>query len=162
MTLVHRLRVSGCRGVLAATITALGACESTPVEADLRLCDQTYEFGNYGCTDISGQVVGSGGQPLPDILVYPHELPDQDHFDSPSDRTDANGRFGLRLHRMYSPPPMGEPDKVSLYVLAVDLRSADASGRPRVMDSVLVQVTVAPVGAMAPHTAVELRLSAPR
>ena len=147
-----------------AALAALAACGSsspTRAEVDPRLCDQTYEFGNFGCTDIAGQVLGSAGQPLPGISVGPRYLPDRHDFNSPFVDTDAEGRFHLRLHRFGAPPPAGQPDTVSLYIRALDFRSAGVNIPARVRDSVLIQVTVAPVGAVAPVTEVVLRLPTP-
>ena len=163
MTFVQRARSIRQLGSIAASIAVVGACESSPIHADVdpRLCDQTYEFGNFGCTDIIGQVLGSAGQPLTRISVGPRYLPDRDDFDSPFHKTGADGRFRLRLHRFGAPPPAGEPDTVSLYIRAVDLSSADFNVPALVRDSVLIQVTVAPVGALAPVTNVVLRLPTP-
>jgi hypothetical protein len=141
---------------IGACVLALGACtSSTRPDADPRLCEQTYEFGNYGCVDITGQVLGSASQPLPNISVGPRYLRDRDDFNSPFTRTGADGRFRLRLHRYGAPPPVG-PDTVSFYLHAVDF-NRPVTGK----DSVMIQVTVAPVGARAPVTSVVLRLQSP-
>ena len=147
---------------LVTSVAVVSACtSSTRSEVDPRLCQQTYEFGNYGCADITGQVLGSAGQPLPGISVGPIFLPGREEFNSPFANTDADGRFRLRLHRFGAPPPTGNSDTVSLYIRAIDPRSAGLNSPARVRDSVLVQLTVAPVGAIAPITEVVLRLSTP-
>ena len=158
MTSIQRLRLTCHRGAIAIGTLALAACEPSPARpvVDRRLCEQTYEFGNYGCTDITGQVLGSAGQPLSGIGVSPRYFPGRYDFNSPALKTDADGRFWLRLHRFATPPVEG-PDTVSLYVRALDFRSPDASVR----DSVLIQVMVAPVGSVAPVTHVVLRLPTP-
>ena len=156
MTLPHRSPLIRPLRVIGACVLALGACtSSTRPDADPRVCEQTYEFGNYGCTDITGQVLDAASQPLTNISVGPRYLPDRHDFNSPFARTDADGRFRLRLHRYGAPPPVG-PDTVSFYVHAVDF-ARPVTGK----DSVLIQVTVAPVGALAPVTSVVLRLSTP-
>ena len=158
MTSIKQLWLTCCRGAIAIFIPVLAACEPSPAKpiVDRRLCEQTYEFGNYGCTDITGQVLGSAGQPLSGIGVAPRYFPGRYDFNSPALKTDADGRFWLRLHRFGTPPAEG-PDTVSLYIRALDFRSPDASVR----DSALIQVSVAPVGAVAPLTHVVLRLPTP-
>jgi hypothetical protein len=95
------------------------------------------------------------------MFVSPGYLSTRDGFNSPYSTTDAHGRFRFRLTRFGSPPPVGGPDTVSLYIRALDPRSAGVNIPARVRDSVLIQVTLAPVGAVAPETNVEIRLPTP-
>ena len=163
--MIFALRVpSDCRlGAIIAGLMVLSACASSPArpDTDAQHCAQTYEFGNYGCTDIAGQVLGSAGQPLAGIYVGPRYLADRDGFNAPYVTTDAEGLFRLRLTRFSAPPPAGEPDTVSLYVRASDPSSSGVDLPATIQDSVLVHVTVAPVGAVAPMIHVVLRLPKP-
>ena len=149
-------------GALATSVAVVGACTaSTRSEVDPRLCQQTYEFGNSGCADITGQVLGPAGQPLSGMSVGPSYIPGREEFNSPFRDTDVDGRFRIRLHRFGAPPPAGNPDTVSLYIRATDPRSAGLNIPARVRDSVRIQVTVAPVGSPASITEVVLRLPPP-
>lgn len=163
MILARHVTSVGRLGAVVAGLAMLSACASSPArsEEDPDRCAQTYEFGNYGCTDIAGQVLGSAGQPLGGIYVGARYLPDRDGFNSPYVRTDVDGLFRLRLTRFSGPPPAGEPDTVSLYIQASDPTSSGINRPATIQDSVLVHVTIAPVGAVAPLTHVVLRLPKP-
>src|SRR5437879_6479224 len=78
--------LAGCRGHLTDTL-------------DSHTCPQTYEFGNYGCAVVEGQVLGARSQPLAGISVGPRPSADGGQFNSPYRLTDGNGRFQLQLTR---------------------------------------------------------------
>jgi hypothetical protein len=149
---------------LAAGLPALAAaCSSaTGSQQDSRACPQTYEFGNYGCLEVVGQVLGSSEQPLAGIVVGPRFVQASAGFNTPYATTNDEGRFTLRVTR-YGPreSPAAGPDTVSLYVLAVDPRSAGVNVTATVRDSVLVRAAVAPVGAVPVAQSVTMRLAAP-
>ena len=162
MTLARHSFLACLLGAAVACVSVFGACGSpTRGEEDPRLCPKTYEFGNHGCADVVGQVLGSAGQPLGGITVSPRYRADIHGFDSPYRTTDPEGRFRLRLTRFSGLPPTEGPDTVSVYIGAFDPRSAALNVPATVHDSVLVQVTVAPVGAAASVTEVVVRLPTP-
>lgn len=143
-------------------LTALAACGTvTGNQPDPRACRQTYEFGNTGCVDIAGQVVGSAGQPLAGMVVGPGMMSTPVGLNAVYDETDANGRFEIRLTRFAGEPPRAGPDTLSLYVRALDPRSAGLDVPATVRESVLVRVTLAPVGSVPRTTSVVIRLPMP-
>ena len=147
---------SGVWAAAIPVILAVAACGSlTESRLDARLCNQTYEFGNSGCAEVSGTVLGSADQPLPGIIVGPRYLASSSAvFNSPYVTTDSKGQFLFRITRFAGSPPATGPDTTSLFVYAVDPSSA---GR----DSVLAQVTVAPIGAEPKPATVIIRLAKP-
>ena len=149
---------------LTALVYASGAvaCHD-PTDARLDgACRQTYEFGNSGCFEVRGEVVGTSGQPLRDILVGPRPASSRAEFNADYAATDAMGRYRVRLSRMAgSPPASGLPDTLSVYIVAADPRSAGVGIPARVRDSVLAVVTVAPVGAVPTPSEVRITLAIP-
>ena len=125
-------------------------------------CRQTREFSNTGCVQVEGQVIGTTGQPLSGIFVTPRYLPGSPTFDSPYEKTGADGRFRLRLTR-YEPLPPGltGPDTLSIFIGAADPRSASIGVPATVRDSVLIVVTIAPVGAVPEPVVVSITLPTP-
>jgi hypothetical protein len=137
------------------------ACKTVGgVAGDHRACPQTSEFGNTGCFDVIGRVVGTADQPLSGISVGPRYLPGREGFNSPFVTTDQNGRFSLRIQRFGASAPAEGPDTVSLFISAVDMSSA-VNGPATRRDSVLVRATIVPVGRLPTPRQVLLRLSVP-
>lgn len=148
-------------GALSACVALIGCSDKTPTEVDPGVCGPTYLIANFGCADVTGRVLGSLGQPLPrmDVGVLPPS--ERHHFHTTHAITDANGRFTVRLIRMFDPPANGGADTVSVYIRTAD-RFAELERPPRSLrDSVLVRVTLVPAGERAPSTEVELRLPTP-
>ena len=130
-------------------MTLLAACRDLTGndKGDPDACQQTYEFGNTGCFEVQGQVVGARGQPLRGIYVGLRPLAKPNVFDSRGGTTDSAGEFRIRLSRVLGMPPVDQTsDTLSVYVLAADLRSASVGAPPQVRDSVLAKATIAPVG----------------
>jgi hypothetical protein len=143
-------------------LTALAACSSSLSDVEPTVagaCVQSYEFGNYGCAEIVGTVVNEQQQPLPGISVGPVHLPDRGAFNTVYSDSDGNGRFKFRIMRFTAPET--SPDTVSLYVRAADPRSAGVNIPARVRDSVLVNVTLAPVGRVPTPAVVVITLNTP-
>jgi hypothetical protein len=155
------------RAAVTATGLALaaGCLHSTQGDdrGDPRACRQTYEFGNTGCADVAGEVVGLRGQPLATISVGPGNSERSDGLNTTYADTDVEGLFALRLTRFGPKPPWAAigPDTVSLYVRAADPRTAGVGIPARVRDSVLVRLTVAPVGAVPEPSTVRIVLDVP-
>ena len=129
-------------------------------------CPQTSEFGNTGCFEVRGQVIGAAGQPLAGIFVgpkpapSPHPVPVPAMFNTVNVPTDSAGQFRVRLMRMFGDAPAGgEPDTLSVYVVAVDRSSGGLGVPPRIRDSALVLVRLAPAGAVP--TPVKVRITLP-
>lgn len=172
MTRRASLRLSTLCGptvVACAAAAVVTACRSPVGQRDearsSRTCPQTYEFGNTGCVEVIGQVVGLRGQPLTGISVglrhtSVSEAPGQ-AFSSAFTWSDSAGAFRLRAMRMVGRPPRTGPDTISLWVHGADPRSSGVGVPARVRDSVLVVGTVSPVGAVPEPTVVRLVLPAP-
>jgi hypothetical protein len=153
----------------AVTLATLAACRPPLGEPDgarpSRACPQTYEFGNSGCVEITGQVVGLRGQPLAGISVGPRYVRAGEEqgqlFSTTYASTDADGAFRFRVSRMVGRPTVVGPDTVSLWVAGADPATAGVDVPARVRDSVLVLATVSPVGAVPEPAVVRLTLPAP-
>jgi len=131
--------------LLLSLLTASACGEHLPVSPFEHLrpvCHQTYEFSNYGCAVISGQVVGARGQPLRSVDIF--TIGTGGNYDTPYTLTDAAGEFSLQIHR-YDPPGV---DSGSAWVRA----TVFLAGTPTHVDSVFVRFRLAPVGQI-PDTA---------
>jgi len=159
LILVARRAAALC--AVSAAAVACGTPTGREEDGDTRACYQTYEFGNYGCVDIVGQVVGTAGQPLAGISVGPGAMSPSTGLNTVYDDTDADGRFGFRLVRYAGAPPSTGPDTVSVYVRAADPRSAGVNVPATVRDSVLVLLTVTPIGKVPAPVSVTIRLPTP-
>ncbi len=157
---LRRVAPGGAAGALAACGAPLGPGGD---RRDARTCPQTSEFGNTGCVEFTGRVVGARGQPLADVRVHARDVPGRRDasYASGAAITDTAGAFRFRAFRMAGAPPAAGPDTVSLYVVGVDPSTAGLNTPARVRDSLLVQATVSPVGAAPVPTPVRLPLPAP-
>jgi hypothetical protein len=156
---------SGLHPALLATAALAAGCRAPAGPRDepqpSRACAQTYEFGNTGCADLVGVVVGLRDQPLPGILVTLRPGAQGNGLGAGSATTDTAGAFRLRAIRYGGQPPASGPDTASLWVAGADPRTSGLGVSARVRDSVLVQVSVSPVGAVPAPAAVRLMLPAP-
>ena len=151
------------RAALTVLLGVLDGCHNAADDGDPLACRQTYEFGNTGCFEIAGHVVGARGQGLEAILVStrPPSGPDA-AFNSGYPTTDSTGRFRIRAARMLGQPPAnGAPDTLSVYVFAVDIRGLGVGVPATIRDSVLTVVTVAPVGTAPQVAGVHITLPIP-
>jgi len=151
--------VATVRWLLWASVAGLAACGS-PTGDDLSsgACLQTYEFGNTGCAEVQALVVSAAGQPLEGrqvgLISKNRDLGILGEVGS----TNARGEFRGRMTRMFGRPPLdGSPDTVTVVVRAWDPWSAP----PRIVDSALVLVTMAPVGAVPSPVQVRVVLPTP-
>jgi hypothetical protein len=143
-----------------AAVASLAACSSSlGPDEDRSACLQTGEFANYGCVEVVGTVVGTQQQGLPDISVGPVYLAGHGAFNTSYGITDSRGRFRFRVYRFTMPQTL--PDTVSMYVRAADPQSAGLGVPALLRDSVLVTVTVTPVGRVPTPTTVALSLRTP-
>lgn len=70
-------------------------------------CPQTSEFGNTGCFEVRGQVVGAAGQPLAHIAVERRPRPSRAQFTTAYVLTDSTGQFRARQLRMFGAAATG-------------------------------------------------------
>jgi hypothetical protein len=126
---------------------------------DFGQCRQsTGEFVNSGCADVVGNVVGGRGQPLTGVDVGPRQSLGAGQFNTPYVQTDAQGQFRLRLTRIGALP--GSPDTASVWVGAT-VRPTLPQLAATIHDSVLVVVTVAPIGRVPDAARVTIALAVP-
>ncbi|MEP7384653.1 MAG: hypothetical protein ABI910_23480 [Gemmatimonadota bacterium] len=146
----------------ALALAALAACRDASTGADSRACQQSYEFGNSGCAEVSGQAVGLRGQALQGISVFARGSPDFFPFSSGYVVSDASGAFRVRITRMFGSPPADRAqDTVSVYVVARNQPVDWATGQPRVQDSVFTLVRVSPVGSVPEASSLRIVLPIP-
>jgi|SRR5205823_11003209 len=134
----------------------LGCSRGLTDSRDSRICPQTYEFGNYGCAAIEGQVLGVRSQPLAGISVGPRSSADGGQFNTPYASTDGNGRFQLHLTRYAH----AASESASVWIRATVIPTP-AERVATIFDSVLVGVRVAPVGQVPDTARVTLVLPVP-
>jgi hypothetical protein len=149
------------RLALGLTVAALSACNSTNEPGESRACQQTFEFANTGCLEVSGQVVGLRDQPLPGVTVTTNYIAHGDAFGTSSAMTDVNGAFMLRATRLAGLPPSVGPDTLSLWIVGGHPDTGNVGDPAPMRDSVLVQVTVSPVGQIPTTAVARLVLPAP-
>jgi hypothetical protein len=146
---------------LGLILAALAGCNSTTESGESRACPETFEFANSGCLEVSGQVVGLRDQPLAGIMVSPSYVKNGDAFGNSSAMTDANGAFRFRATRLAGLPPDVGPDTLSLWVVGAEPNTGTVGSPPPMRDSVLVQVSVSPVGDIPTTAVTRLTLPAP-
>lgn len=125
-------------------------------------CPQSSEFGNTGCFEVRGQVIGTAEQALAGIAVDARPRPSRAQFTTAYVTTDATGHFRARQLRMFgAAPAAGMPDTISVYVVATDRNSVGLGVPPRIHDSVRVVVTIASMGAVPTPVRVRITLPVP-
>ena len=126
------------------------ACNAPTPPVDARLCPQTYEFGNTGCAEVTGIVLGSTGQPLSGTVVLPHYSAGGDigGYNEPIAATGPDGRFQFRITRYFPRRSPVVPDTFSIYVIAQVLPPPGGGPNSLAVDSALLRLALAPVGAI--------------
>ena len=90
-------------------------CSSPSGIDDSAACQQTYEFGNSGCLEVTGEVVNAAGQPLRNVSVAAHAVSGDVGLTGTGQVTDSTGQFRFRLMRMFVlRSPSALPDTVSM------------------------------------------------
>jgi hypothetical protein len=148
--------LGGWRVLALASALLVGCRDRLTDTRDSGTCPQTYEFGNYGCVVIEGQVVGARSQPLAGVSVGPRPSADGGQFNTPYSSTKDDGRFRLRLTR-YAPGPS---DSASVWIRATVIPPS-TEGVATIFDSVLVRVRVAAVGEVPDTTHLTFVLPVP-
>jgi hypothetical protein len=158
---VHSACVPRSPVTLAALCGLLVSCRHPTDAGDPLTCQQTYEFGNTGCVEVTGRVVGLRGQALRGISVGAVPADSASKFVGAFEMTDSDGRFRVRLIRMFGRPPMTPPDTLTVRVVAADPRSAGFGIPASVKDSARTLVTAAPVGTIPNPATVTFTLRVP-
>ena len=154
-------RTSRARVALLLALSLAACRHPASDDGDPDACQQTYEFGNLGCAEVRGQVLGSGGTPLAGVSVGPVYPAGTGGYNSPVVDTDPEGRFSFRIHRFAGDVAPTSPDTFSIYVRAA-VRPPPVVGVPSpARDSALVRLTLAPVGRIPTPATVDFRLSYP-
>lgn len=158
-----RKRAVGMRHVLwLSTVFGALSCRA-PVELldERGACPQTYEFGNFGCAEVRGQVLGSAGQPLRGVDVGPRYFAGTEGgYNTYYTTTDSAGRFSFRVTRFSPRSAPVDPDTFSIYVRA-SVRPPPGGAAPLAMDSTLTRLTLAPLGSVPVPAVVTIRLDYP-
>ena len=112
--------------MLLIGLFATVSCDSATAVEEFGACRQTHEFGNYGCAEVSGRVLGSQGQPLIGISVGPRYLAEVGPplYDAMYVETNT-GTLPFRVTRYAPRKLLVVPDTFSLYVSAAVRQSWD-------------------------------------
>lgn len=143
-------------------LVAVGACTSTPADpnADPSLCQQTYEFGNFGCSRIVANITAPS-QPWP--ARYRLSM-----WARPA-RTTSGQELGFRtitafgyssLEYILLPAPLLPAGSDTVSVWLIGLMADDQTGATFAADSVLRVMRFAAVGKRAPVDTIQLTLRA--
>lgn len=148
--------------ILPCTIALLlvtAACDRTTQPArDDGTCQQTYEFGNTGCFEVTGRVIDSTGRALAGMYVGAGPVATNSGFTSPYATTDATGAFAVRASRMFALGPPATPDTITVVVRAADPSSAGVGIPATRRDSARAVVAISPVGRVPNPAVVVLTL----
>ena len=129
-------------------------------EEDPSLCNQTYEFSNFGCARVTGVVTRPGGEPLGGVYVSLHALDesgfDRGEYNTPSTVTDADGRFSIEIKRYGSPAEIPSPD-----TLTARMQVARVYGHDVYRTDIPVVLHFSPVGAKAVTVTKDVTLVVP-
>jgi hypothetical protein len=156
------------RAVFLASALAIVACTEPPTDLDRSRnpnCEQTYEFGNFGCTRMLLVVTPPDGiipmQVMLTVMVEP--LREHTGLNSYIDGNTSLDSLSVNLIRWDSGQP--STDTVSVRVIArlLDRSGATASGPLPLLgvDTVHRVLQIAPVGALAPVDTVRIVLERP-
>ncbi len=128
-------------------ITALVACDGTTPLLDDTRCEQTYEFGNLGCADVTGTVFDADHHPQPAAYVRalgPAESLSTRGVASAMVETAPDGTFRLRVRQVSAASDFIGPDTITVWIGAArPPATSDALGPS---DQALVLLTIRPVG----------------
>jgi hypothetical protein len=135
------------------------ACANELAAPELDAACETGDISEtVGCGLLTGEVVGTDGVPLADVIVsvWRGEQAGIHVPQSPYGSSAASGKFatGFVLHGVGEPRPFTGTDSLRLVVVAfLDVGNGLVLG-----DSVEVLAAAAAVGSMPPRTAVEIEL----
>jgi hypothetical protein len=89
-----------CVAAACASAVLLGCGADITDLGDPSVCQQTYEFGNYGCADVEGRIVNQAGAPAQGVRVNVRGAVSADSQSlSAYGTTDGAGQYKLRLTR---------------------------------------------------------------
>ena len=134
------------RALLASAIVACGS--ASPVQPDPARCQQTYEFGNFGCGELRGRVVNANGSPIIGAYVGASvvDAKFQGFSISAFSRSDSTGRYAMRMIWQSLGFNGVRPDTATVTVSAAVI----APGAPTRANSVRVLAWFDSVGSRAP------------
>ena len=81
-------------------------------------CQQTGEFGNFGCAEVAGVVTDINGAPLANVRVEPTGFGGRSQFSGAAVTTGNDGIYSFRIVRFGQAYPPLALDTVTIYVLA--------------------------------------------
>jgi hypothetical protein len=141
-----------------ACVAASGCRDPLRDEVDLRICQQTYEFGNFGCARVVGRVLDRHGNVITDRFV--NVLLRSAQRDGSTTlgitQTDTTGWFATGVTLML-PPAL---DSIDLLLRASVVQFGSEQASPAA-DSVEFTMPLGAVGAVAPVETVTVRLPYP-
>jgi hypothetical protein len=127
-------------------------------------CEQTYEFGNYGCADVVGRLVDRNDEPLGGVeygvVNRERELESRFNTNVIPATPDSLGNFRLRITRYLLIGPPTTPDTGSVWLIG-SMRPPFPGPDPGIRDSVLVTLQFAPIGGVPEPSPVTIRLPLP-
>jgi hypothetical protein len=140
------------RTLTIALATLALACSST-TEPDPSICQQTYEFGNFGCGDVNGLVLTRAGTPASGayLSLRLETLQDGNSPLNALARADTLGRYSMRATWMFLTANGVRPDSAMVWVYAA---MPTQPGQPRIADSIQVIARFSAVGERAPVVSV--------
>src|SRR6185295_19729879 len=100
MRCIVRARELAAAGVF---VCLLGSCKDQG--PDQLACQQTYGFGNYGCSDVAGTVLDAQNHTVANASVTAGDSTDV--YDHILTTTDSLGKFSVRLLRRWIRPGTG-------------------------------------------------------
>jgi hypothetical protein len=144
----------------AALMAAAAGCGAAEPSEGASPCQQTFEFGNTGCAELSGRVTDQSGQPVVGAHVSitgagePERAISFGSVGSVDVETGAAGDYRLRVIRVTGEPPSGRPDTVTVCVRSVVALLNPPPGAAAPRDSVQALLTVRAVGELPVVTSV--------
>jgi hypothetical protein len=93
-----------------ALLTLLACSAEAPTTVlDPSICQQTFEFGNFGCARIAGVLTGTAGQPVRFAHVVLNPRPeDSGVYTVPTALTSSAGEYALEVQIMHPGPVVGD------------------------------------------------------
>jgi hypothetical protein len=138
---------------LVACAAALSCSQIT--NDDPNACQQTFGFGNYGCSDITGTVFSASFAPVAGVQINAGRSTDP--YEPVETISNASGQFSVRLLRRWIPPTT-EPDTAFTWFRTTVPASG---GQPAIVDSTRVLIQFYPLGRRPTAKSVTLQTSKP-
>lgn len=142
--------------LIAAAVLGVVACGTSEPSQDPTRCQQTFEFGNTGCAEMTGTVTDHLGAPVVSagVMATPADPARLITLVYDLVQTDATGAYRLRVIRMTGSNPVGRPDTVTVWVRAAARPPNGLPPGTTGVDSVLATLEIRPVGELPAVTTV--------